>query len=172
VLPVRRQAGRTGIGSHGGADFTLVPGETFMAKPKLSALGALVCLAAAALAAATAQASDERTLAAIDAATGWLALVEAGKAEESYAAAGADFRSTVSAEDWARVVESRREQLGSVRVRKATKVNYFPAPEGATSGDWVMIRFVTGFERRDQVSETVTVVSYPEDWGISGYYIR
>lgn len=143
-----------------------------MAIPTFSAFRSLCCIAVAVLLAANVQASDDRTRAAIDAATSWLALVEAGKAEESYAAAGADFRSTVSAADWARVVESRREELGPVRVRKATKVNYFPAPEGATSGDWVMIRFVTGFERRDQVSETVTVISYPGAWGISGYYIR
>ena len=143
-----------------------------MSKPTLSAVRHILCIAIAGLLAVSAHASEERTRAAIDAATGWLALVEAGKAEESYAAAGADFRSTVSAGDWARVVESRREELGAVRVRKATKVNYFPGPEGAASGDWVMIRFVTGFEHRDQVSETVTVIGYPDAWRISGYYIR
>jgi hypothetical protein len=115
---------------------------------------------------------DSRALDAIAAANDWLALVEAGDAEASYARAGPDFRSTVSAENWARVVASRREELGAVTVRQPTKVNYFPGPEGGGVGDWVMIRFLTGFAEREEVSETVTVIRYPEAWGVSGYYIR
>ncbi len=116
--------------------------------------------------------NEERTRAAINAATAWLALVDDGRAAEAYAAAGADFRTSVRADAWEQAVSSRVDQLGSVQTRQPTKVNYFPAPEGATSGDWVMIRFISAFAERGQVSETVTVVRYPENWGVSGYYIR
>ena len=121
---------------------------------------------------APAGANDERTRAAIEAARSWLALVDSGKSAEAYAAAGADFRSTVSADAWIKAVDGWAAELGQVQVRQPAKVNYFPAPEGAESGDWVMIRFVSAFSERGQVSETVTVVRYPEDWGVSGYYIR
>lgn len=122
--------------------------------------------------AASASANEARTRAAIDAASAWLALLDAGKSAEAYAAAGADFRSTVSAEAWTDVVKSRAAELGEVQARQPAKVNYFPAPEGAEAGDWVMIKFVSAFANRGQVSETVTVVRYPEAWGVSGYYIR
>ncbi len=116
--------------------------------------------------------NEERTRAAINAATAWLALVDDGRAAEAYAAAGADFRTSVRAEAWEEAVNSRVEELGNVQTRQPTKVNYFPAPEGASSGDWVMIRFIAAFAGREQVSETVTVVRYPENWGVSGYYVR
>jgi hypothetical protein len=132
-----------------------------------------LAFAATAIALVTpAHGSDERTRAAIEAASAWLALVDDGQSAESYAAAGEGFRSTVSPEAWRAAVDGRVAELGKLRTRQPIKVNYFPAPEGAESGDWVMIRFIAAFGGRDEVSETVTVVRYPEDWGVSGYYIR
>jgi hypothetical protein len=122
--------------------------------------------------AAPAGANEERTRAAVEAASAWLALVDSGKAAEAYAAAGADFRSTVSADAWIEAVDGRAAELGRLQTRQPTKINYFPAPGEAESGDWVMIRFVSAFTERGQVSETVTVIRYPEDWGVSGYYVR
>jgi hypothetical protein len=132
----------------------------------------ILLVATATILAAPASANDARTRAAIEAASAWLALLDDGKSAEAYAAAGADFRSTVSAESWSDAVDGRVAELGEMQVRQPTKVNYFPAPEGADSGDWVMIKFISSFANRDEVSETVTVIRYPEDWGVSGYYIR
>lgn len=132
----------------------------------------LVLLAMVTVLAAPASANEARTRAAIEAAGAWLALLDDGKSAEAYAEAGADFRSTVSAEAWKAAVDGRVAELGSVQARQPAKVNYFPAPEGAESGDWVMIKFVSAFANRGQVSETVTVIRYPEQWSVSGYYIR
>ena len=133
---------------------------------------ALAFAAAAIALAAPAHGSDERTRAAIEAASAWLVLVDDGQSAEAYAAAGEGFRSTVSPEAWRAAVDGRMAELGTLRTRQPTKVNYFPAPEGAESGDWVMIRVIAAFAERGEVSETVTVVRYPEDWRVSGYYVR
>jgi hypothetical protein len=112
------------------------------------------------------------TPASLDAALAWVALVDQGKWQESWQAAGAMFRAQVSAARWAEMVTPVRKPLGAVVSRKFDSVLKSKTLPGAPDGDYEILKFQTAFaDRRDSV-ETVMLAREGSGWRVIGYFIR
>jgi hypothetical protein len=116
-------------------------------------------------AAATAPAPQS---AAAQAARQWLALVDAGKWEESWAGTTQSFRSLNSVAAWQSASESGRVPLGRVLSRSFTSEESVPA---APSGHQV-VRFRTDFANKAAATETLSLAKEDGSWRVVGYYIE
>ena len=107
------------------------------------------------------------------AALAWLELVDQGKYQQSWQAAGPLFQKAVSAEQWAGSLEAVRTPLGKVLSRKeAARQNHKQLP-GAPDGDYMVFSYRTSFANKAQAVETFTLRRQPDgSWRAAGYYIR
>jgi hypothetical protein len=116
---------------------------------------------------------EQTTEAAIEAAKGWLKLVDDGQYSQSWSQAAEYFRKNVSEEQWSKAIEPVRKPLGKVLSRKVINSTYTTLLPGAPDGQYVVIQFETSFENKHNAVETVTPMMEPDgQWRVSGYYIR
>jgi hypothetical protein len=109
----------------------------------------------------------------IAAAQEWLALVDAGKYDESWDMAAAYFQGAVSKEQWKASLGAVRAPLGAVTSRTMASGNFHTQLPGAPDGKYFVIQYNTSFERKQQAVETVTPMQQPDgSWKVSGYYIK
>jgi len=97
----------------------------------------------------------------------WLAIVDAGRWEESWRATGDSFRSLNSVEGWTRASEQGRVPLGAVVSRADLSHETVPAPPHGLE----MVKFRTSFANRAAATETVTLVREGQAWRVVGYWI-
>lgn len=117
--------------------------------------------------------ADEMQDAAEAAARQWLALVDAGDYQQSYAEASSLFRGATSESDWITAVSRAREPLGAMNGRTLTSATFMKSMPGAPDGEYVVIQFATTFERKVAAVETVTPMKDDDgQWRVSGYYIK
>ncbi len=86
----------------------------------------------------------------------WLALVDAGRYEESWKEAASLFRGAVSQEDWKKMMAGTRQPLGKTLSRKVKSRTYKENLPGAPDGKYVVLEFDTSFENKKTSVETVT----------------
>ena len=102
----------------------------------------------------------------------WLALVDAGDWDASFAEAGRTFRDPNTATTWREASEAARVPLGAVRERKTLTVSLIEsAGEGRESLDQAVVRFETRFANREKAIETVTLEEEHGKWRVVGYLI-
>ncbi len=117
-------------------------------------------------------AQDPQVNAARSAASDWLVLSDAGNAAGSYAAAGAKYRTALSAEQWARALASARTPFGTV-VQRTFVSGKAGRPEGAPEGEYAVVVFRTAFEKKTEALETLTMEREADGkWRVIGYSIR
>ena len=135
--------------------------------------GALAALLLWALACAwPVAAQDPRVSAAQAAARAWLVLTDAGNATASYGAAGAKYRSALTAEQWTAAMASARTPFGAV-VQRAFATGQTGQPPGAPDGEYAVLVFRTAFEKKTDAAETLTMEREPDGkWRVIGYSIR
>ena len=110
---------------------------------------------------------------AIQAATNWVQLVDNGKYGESWNAAAAIFKKTISRDKWQQALKQVREPLGELVSRVVKSATYAKTLPGAPDGEYVVIQFETTFANKKSAVETVTpMVDSDGKWHVSGYYIR
>ena len=97
----------------------------------------------------------------------WLALVDAGNWNDSWAATGLAFKELNTSETWASVSEEVRTPLGAVTSRKWLRRQHLPAPPYG----YEMVEFRTSFEGRPETTETVTLVREGGGWKVVSYLI-
>ncbi len=103
----------------------------------------------------------------------WLAQVDAGDYEGSWAEAASYFRQAVSAERWAEMARAAREPLGALASREFTGSRYAVTLPGAPDGEYVILQYRSRFEKKQKAVETVTPTKDRDGaWRVSGYYIR
>jgi hypothetical protein len=103
----------------------------------------------------------------------WLALVDAGKYEESWREAASLFRGAVSQEDWTKMMLGTRKPLGKTLSRKVKSRTYKENLPGAPDGKYVVLEFDTSFENKKTAIETVTPMQEPDGtFRVSGYFIK
>ena len=103
----------------------------------------------------------------------WLALVDAGRWNESWKEASTAFRKAVPEEKWVAGVEQVREPLGKVLRRDLLEAKFSRELPGVPDGQYVVSQFETGFEKKAYAVETVvTQVDTDGTWRISGYYVK
>lgn len=102
--------------------------------------------------------------AAIDGARQWLALVDAGNWQASYAKTGSAFRKLNSLEGWTKAGQGAHGAMGPATSRELVSIDYSPAPP---QGLWT-IRFRTSFAKQQNVIETVAMAYEDGDWRVVG----
>ena len=93
---------------------------------------------------------------AISAAQAWLALVDGGNYSESWKEASAYFRGGVTQENWQSTMEAFRRPLGKVISREVMQAEELAGLPGAPDGKYVVVRFISSFEKKRSAVETVT----------------
>jgi hypothetical protein len=112
-------------------------------------------------------------LAAQNAAGRWLALVDAGKYEESREVMASSFKTAVSRRAWKSTIAEIRKPLGEVVSRKLKSVEFTKELPGAPDGEYVVIKFDTTFQNKTNAVETVTPVLEADlVWRVSGYSVK
>lgn len=136
----------------------------------------VICLGLIAIAPLSARAEEKHEEAerqALAAAESWLALVDAGKYEESWTAASEFLRSAVGKEEFVKSLRAARRPLGTLKSREVQSKEYRTSLPGAPDGQYVVIQFKTSLEKKKSAVETVTpMLEKDGKWRVSGYYIR
>ena len=97
----------------------------------------------------------------------WLALVDQGRWDESWAATGSAFRALNTSAIWATASERARAPLGAVRSRTLLTHDGVPAPpEG-----YEMLKFRTDFANRRGAVETISLAREGGGWRVVGIWI-
>jgi Protein of unknown function (DUF4019) len=126
-----------------------------------------------ALVACSPQASKEETRQAEAAAQSWLALVDAAYYSQSWEAAAAYFKNSISQSQWASRISATRGPLGDLKSRHESSTRFTRTLPGAPDGEYVVIQFSTTFEHKSSATETITPMKDADgQWRVSGYYIR
>ena len=106
--------------------------------------------------------------AATQAARQFLALVDAGEWDESWAATAESFRSNNTVEVWRSASESGRVPLGRVLSRSLVGEESIPAPPHGLQ----LVRFRTDFANKPRATETLSLAREGGSWRIAGYIIE
>lgn len=124
------------------------------------------------LLAAVSSAEDSNLKPATDAATQWLALVDAGKYSQSWQQASPLFQQKVQLADWQADLSRVRTRLGRVGSRQLKSADVVSEPAGAPAGKYVVIKYRTQFAVAGPVIETVKpVLDGSGQWKVSDYSI-
>jgi hypothetical protein len=116
---------------------------------------------------------ESEVAAAILAAEDWLAVVDSAGWVQSYTDAAQFFKSSVAEDVWIKQIRGVRMPLGRVDSRSLMGSQYAASLPGAPDGEYVVLRFKTTFENKDEAVETVTPMKDPDgQWRVSGYYLR
>ena len=118
--------------------------------------------------AAVAESPDPAGRAAIDAARGFLALVDAGDWSRSYAATAGNFRKVNSEALWADSSRQVYPPLGALRDRKLAGVDFAPTPP---DGSWI-VKFQSSFANRPHTVETLSLVREDGAWKVAGIFVE
>jgi len=110
---------------------------------------------------------------AIEAARGWLEIVDDQDYAESWKRAAKYFRKTVTKKQWRQALTAARSPLGKVISRSLKSAQYTTALPGAPDGEYVVIQFETTFEKKTNSLETITPLREKDgNWRVAGYYIK
>jgi hypothetical protein len=108
-----------------------------------------------------------------EAAKKWLALVDAGKSEESWQEMSAPFKKEVSKRKWKSTIGEIRKSPGKVVSRKLKSAEYTKELPGAPEGEYVVAKFDTAFEHKPAAVETATLVLGQDlIWRVSSYAVK
>lgn len=106
-------------------------------------------------------------------ATSWLELVDQGDGRGSWNAAGASFKSAITAESWMQQLGDARRPLGPLTSRQVAveqKLNGLP---GEGPGEYVVQQYHAVYDSVKVVTETLTLQREADgNWRVVGYYIR
>ena len=110
---------------------------------------------------------------AVSASLAWLALVDAGKYQESWQQAAENFKNIVEQNQWESSMIAYRKPLGIVLSRNLMFKKYTNTLPGAPDGEYVVIQYKTSFENKASAVETVTPMLDSDGiWRVSGYYVK
>ncbi|MBW2281593.1 MAG: DUF4019 domain-containing protein [Deltaproteobacteria bacterium] len=133
---------------------------------------AVLLFLAATPASAGPPASPGATGDAVAAAQAWLALLDAGRIDDSWREAASPFRQQVSQSQWKTAVSAARSPYGAFISRRLRGAKYTDSLPGAPDGHYVVIQFEARYARKHSAIETVTPMLEGGGWRVSGYFIR
>jgi hypothetical protein len=103
----------------------------------------------------------------------WLGLIDAGNYTESRDKAAESFRKAVTPEQWRQSLQTVREPLGKLFLRRVKTKTYTTSLPGLPDGEYVVIEFDTFFEYKQSAIETVTsVLERDGQWKVIGYSLN
>ncbi len=111
--------------------------------------------------------------AALPAARAWLALLDAGQYDATWAEASARFKKAVDAKSWEANARAARARVGAIRSRVVASQLASRSLPGAPEGEYVRFLFGASAEGKAEVMEGVTLTREPDGtWRVSGYHAR
>jgi len=103
----------------------------------------------------------------------WFALVDAGRGDASWSAAGALFREALDPARWDEQLRAAREPLGPVTSRVIAVDQKLDAIPGAPEAEYVVRQYHSVYDRTHAVTETLTLQHEADGgWRVVGYFIR
>jgi Protein of unknown function (DUF4019) len=103
----------------------------------------------------------------------WFALVDAGKGEASWSAAGALFREALDPARWDEQLRAAREPLGPLTSRVLAVEETLAAIPGVPDAKYVVRQYHSVYDRIRAVTETLTLQLEGDGvWRVVGYFIR
>lgn len=128
-------------------------------------------------AAAPRDATSDAAMAAMIAAAGaesdrWLDMIDHGKFAESWIAAAVVLQEAIPQKEWIDDLNARQPKLGRTIMRERRSGNYSKTLRGAPTGDYVIVTYLTKFEKAPLVEETLAVAKDAiGQWHVAGYDI-
>jgi hypothetical protein len=108
------------------------------------------------------------------AATAFLDLLDNGNFEEAWRQSATFMREDVPLEDWLAQLDQVRSQVGALRERNQSDVNYTKEQiEGIPEGEYISFFYTSRFDHHATARERVTL--YHEaatSWRVAGYFIE
>jgi hypothetical protein len=103
----------------------------------------------------------------------WLAIVDAGKADESWEKLEPAFAKKVGRKKWASALAEIRNPLGKLTSRKVKSAEYTKELSGAPEGEYVVVQFASAFEHKKEATEKVTLfLGRDLLWRVAGYSVK
>jgi hypothetical protein len=110
---------------------------------------------------------------AMAAAEAWLAMLDAGRYDETWEGAAPLFKGAITKEKWQAAIDAARAPLGVVIVRKLRSAIFARTLPNAPPGEYFEIQYDTRFDNRPLTIEIVTPMRDADGaWRVSGYIIR
>jgi hypothetical protein len=79
----------------------------------------------------------------------------------------------VSKAAWSDALRQARQPLGAVASRKMMSSTFARALPGAPDGEYVVVKYRTRFEHKEQAEETVVPMRDRDGvWKVSGYFVK
>jgi hypothetical protein len=103
----------------------------------------------------------------------WLDLIDHGKFDESWMAAAVVLQETIAQKEWTADLAARQPKLGRTIMRERKSATYSKTLRGAPTGDYVIVTYLTKFEKTPLVEETIAVAKDAiGQWHVAGYDIQ
>ena len=126
--------------------------------------------ATSAVAAEPAAEAVTKGLAAVDS---FLVQTDAGQYGETWDAAGAVLRSSVTRAGWEKAMNDARKPLGAVKSRKLKSATFSTSMPQAPPGEYVIVQYDTVFDGLQSAVETTTAMHEKDgSWKVAGYFFR
>lgn len=138
----------------------------------LAAIVALAGLVARPVAAQQIQDTTALRLALL-ATTTWLAIVDGGKAGESWETGAPAFQAAVTKADWVKALTAARGPFEPFGIRTILSVKYAETMPGSPPGPYIVVQHLTNVSGNRQVIETVASIRTTDgSWRVAGYVVR
>ncbi len=119
------------------------------------------------------QKTDVKVETPVEAALGWLKLVDDGDYAKSFDKMAALYRGLASKADWEKTMDFREKGFGkavSRKVESKRRTRYLPT---GPAGEYVIIEFESSFEHKSKAAETVTLMRDRDGvWRVANYFIK
>lgn len=103
----------------------------------------------------------------------WLDLIDHGKFDQSWMAAAVVLQEVITQKQWSADLAARQPKLGRTIMRERKKESYSKTLRGAPTGDYVIVTYLTKFEKSPLVEETLAVArDGMGQWHVAGYDIQ
>ena len=102
----------------------------------------------------------------------WLDLIDHGRYADSWVAAAAVLQEGIPEKQWTADLAARQPKLGRTIMRERKSQSYSKTMRGAPTGDYVVVTYLTKFEKIPLAQETVAVAKDAiGQWHVAGYDI-
>jgi len=103
----------------------------------------------------------------------WLQSLDEGDYGQTWENSASYLKGMIQKEDWETLIQGAREPLGKALSRELLSKQYTTTLPGAPDGEYVVIQFVTSFEKKGYAVETITpMLDQDGMWRVAGYFIR
>jgi hypothetical protein len=104
------------------------------------------------------------------AASSWLALVDAGRYDQSWDDVSGYLKQKITKDQWVAELKQVRAPLGTVKSRKLARVQLRDAPPGMPAGQYAEVQYTTAFSTTSPAPEVVAMVLENKQWRVVAYF--